>query len=80
MIEFYRLPGCPYCQRVERVLDELELEYDPIDVPGPRTARDEVERISGQRGVPVINDPDNDVHGMPESADIVEYLRATYGE
>ena len=80
MIEFYRLPGCPYCHRVERVLEQLALEYDPIDVPRPRAARDEVERISGQRGVPVITDPANDVHGMAESADIVEYLHETYDE
>ncbi len=75
----YELPGCPYCRKVTRTLDALELEYESRQVPAAHASRDEVERISGQTGVPVLVDPANDVTGMPESDDIVAYLEETYG-
>ena len=78
-IEFYVLPGCPYCAKVEDKLQELDLDYESHTVAQSRAERDEVEEVSGQRGVPVIVDPDNDVDGMHESDDIVDYLERTYG-
>lgn len=79
MIELYRTAGCPYCAKVETTLDALDLAYVTHDVPRSRRKRTEVKEISGQSGVPVLVDPDNDVTGMPESSDIVEYLETTYG-
>ncbi len=76
----YDLPGCPYCARVRSKLDELGLDYDVIEVPRSHGDRTEVERVSGQTGVPVITDESNGVEGMNESADIVEYLEETYGD
>ena len=35
---------------------------------------------SGQYGVPVLVDHTNDIEGMPESIDIVDYLYAEYGD
>ena len=78
-IRFYTVSGCPYCAKVRSTLDELDLEYETVEVPRSRAERTEVERISGQTGVPVIDDPDHDVYGMAESAEIVAYLRETYG-
>lgn len=78
-IELYELPGCPYCTKVTRKLDELGLDYLTHTVPAPHSQRTEVREISGQPRVPVIVDPDHGIDGMPESTDIVEYLDATYG-
>lgn len=78
-VELYELPGCPYCAKVKRKLDELDLEYDSHQVPSAHSARSEVKEVSGQTGVPVLVDPDHGVEGMPESDDIVEYLEKTYG-
>jgi glutathione S-transferase len=78
-LELYELPGCPYCAKVKQKLDELELEYVSHEVPRSHGERTEVEAISGQTGVPVLVDPDNDVEGMPESDDIVAYLDEHYG-
>jgi glutaredoxin len=78
-ITLYELPGCPYCAKVIDTLDELGLEYDSIDVPSAHAERTEVEDVSGQTGVPVLVDEEHDVHGMPESDDIVAYLEETYG-
>ena len=77
-ITMYELPGCPYCAKVRTKLDDLDLEYDIIEVPRSHDERTEVESVSGQTGVPVITDEANGVEGMSESDDIVEYLEETY--
>ncbi|WP_459193429.1 glutathione S-transferase N-terminal domain-containing protein [Halosimplex sp. J119] len=78
-LELYELEGCPYCAKVTKKLDELDLEYESHMVPRSHDERTEVEEVSGQTGVPVLVDPENDVEGMPESDDIVEYLEEEYG-
>jgi glutaredoxin 3 len=79
-LELYELDGCPYCAKVKRKLDELELEYDSHMVPRSHDERTEVQEVSGQTGVPVLVDNDHGIEGMPESDDIVEYLEQTYGQ
>lgn len=78
--ELYKLTGCPYCAKVERKLDELDVEYVEHEVPSAHGERSEVEELSGQTGVPVIVDEEYGVDAMPESDDIVAYLEETYGE
>ncbi|PSP73541.1 glutaredoxin [Halobacteriales archaeon QS_3_64_16] len=78
-LELYELDGCPFCAKVVDKLDELGLEYDSHMVPSPKSEREEVAEVSGQRGVPVLIDEDHDVDGMAESDDIVAYLEETYG-
>ncbi|QLH80873.1 glutathione S-transferase N-terminal domain-containing protein [Halosimplex pelagicum] len=78
-LELYELEGCPYCAKVTSKLDELDLDYESHMVPRSHSERTEVEDVSGQTGVPVLVDPENDVEGMPESDDIVEYLEEEYG-
>jgi glutathione S-transferase len=79
-LELYELDGCPYCAKVVTKLEELDLEYDSHMVPRSHSERTEVEAVSGQTGVPVLVDPENDVEGMPESDDIVEYLEKNYDD
>ena len=78
-LTLYELEGCPYCAKVKTTLADLELEYESVMVPRSHGERTEVEEISGQTGVPVLVDEANDIEGMPESDDIVEYLEETYG-
>ncbi|GAD53400.1 probable glutaredoxin [Halarchaeum acidiphilum MH1-52-1] len=77
-LELYVLPGCPYCAKVQSKLDELGLDYDEHEVPRSHSRREKVKQVSGQTGVPVLVDPANDVEGMPESDDIVDYLDEHY--
>jgi glutathione S-transferase len=79
-LELYELQSCPYCAKVRRALDELDLEYESHAVPRKRTQREEVQDVSGQYGVPVLVDETNGVRGMPESDDIVAYLYEEYGD
>lgn len=79
-LELYNLQGCPYCAKVRRALDDLDLDYQTHDVPRSRSDRDAVHAASGQRGVPVLVDRSNGIEGMPESDDIVAYLYEEYGD
>ncbi|ELY59718.1 glutaredoxin [Natronococcus amylolyticus DSM 10524] len=77
MLELYQLEGCPYCEVVADRLDELEVDYESVWVEALHSERDEVKRVSGQRGVPVVV---NEAYGvtMAESERILEFLESTY--
>ncbi|QIB72998.1 glutaredoxin [Halogeometricum borinquense] len=78
-ITVYRLQACPYCERVIRVLQELDVPYQSRFVEPMHSDRNVVKRISGKRTVPAIVDDETGVT-MSESANIVEYLQHTYGD
>ena len=78
-ITLYRLQACPYCERVVRVLERFDLDYDSRFVEPMHSDRDVVKRLSGKRTVPAVVDRTTGVT-MSESANIVEYLRNTYAE
>lgn len=79
MIELYELPGCPYCAKVKRKLDELQLDYQSHTVSPNRSQRTVVQEVSGQTSVPVLIDSDHGISGMAESDEIVAYLDRIYG-
>jgi len=78
-ITLYRLQACPFCERVVRVLDEYDLEYRSRFVEPLHSRRNVVRRESGSRTAPAIVDESTGVT-MSESANIVAYLHATYGD
>jgi glutathione S-transferase len=77
-ITVYRLEACPFCERVIRLLEELELSYHSRFVEPMHSDRDVVKRISGKRTVPALVDTNTGVV-MSESGNIVTYLEQTYG-
>ena len=78
-ITLYRLQACPFCERVVRRLQELDLDYRSVFVEPMHSERNVVKRAAGVRTVPVIEDERTGVT-MAESANVVEYLDRTYGE
>ena len=76
-ITLYQLDGCPYCEKVADRLDEVGLDYDTEWVEAMHSERNEVKRVSGQRGVPVIVDDETGTT-MAESDRIIEYVDSTY--
>lgn len=76
-LTLYELDGCPYCEKVADRLQELDVDYDSVWVEGLHSKRDEVKRVSGQRGVPVLVDEDRGIT-MAESERILEYLETSY--
>lgn len=80
-LTLYATRWCPFCIRVFRVLDRLGLEVDVADPTRDSAARDALWQARGRGTVPVlrIERPDGEVEWMPESADIVAWLRAHHG-
>ncbi|WP_418281625.1 glutaredoxin family protein [Halorubrum sp. DTA98] len=72
----YALDGCPWCVKVHDALADADVAYETVWVDALHSERNEVKRVSGQRGVPVLVD---EVRGvtMPESANILEYIERT---
>ena len=78
-LTLYRLEGCPFCVYAADALDALGLDYESVWVDAMHSDRDEVKRVSGQRGVPVLVDDDFGVT-MAESENVVAYLETTYAD
>ncbi len=72
-ITLYSLDGCPYCEKVHDALDDAGIEYETEWVEALHSKRNEVKRVSGQRGVPVLVNENSGVT-MAESDKIVEYV------
>lgn len=78
-VTVYRLQGCPYCERVIRRLNDLDVPYHSRFVEARHSRRDVVKRLTGSRTVPALVDERTGVT-MTESANIVTYLETTYGQ
>lgn len=75
-MKLYNLESCPFCMMVRNKLDALGLEYEKIDVPGWRGARQEVFEVSGQYLVPVLVDGKQI---LDDEEKILLYLEDEYG-
>jgi glutaredoxin len=75
-LTLYALDGCPYCETVHDALEAAGVDYETVWVEAMHSERNEVKRVSGQRGVPVLVD---DNHGvtMAESENILGYVERT---
>jgi len=59
-IKVYSTPTCPYCKLVKEYLDGQKISYTDVNVADDSAAANEMVKISGQMGVPVV-DIDGDV-------------------
>lgn len=75
IMKLYNLESCPFCELVRDKLEELNLPYEKIDVPGARHMRTEVYEASGQYLVPVLIDGEVI---LDDEDKIVKYLDDTY--
>ncbi|RME77447.1 glutaredoxin [Candidatus Woesearchaeota archaeon] len=76
MIKIYVKEGCPFCERVQRAVEELGISVEFIDAPRGSKNREEMVAIGGKEQVPFL--VDGDVH-MYESEDIINYLKEKFG-
>ncbi len=81
-LALYYFDGCPFCVRVLRAIDTLRLGVELRNIYEDRKHFDDLRAARGRTTVPVlrITSPNGEERWMPESADIVRYLQATYGE
>lgn len=66
-VKIYSTPTCPYCKMTKEYLSSKGVVYDNIDVSSNRAAADEMIKVSGQMGVPVIVIEDNVVVGFDKA-------------
>ena len=53
-VTIYTTPTCPWCHKAKAWLRDKKIGYREIDVTSDRKGLDEMVKISGQTGVPVI--------------------------
>lgn len=54
-VKIYSTPTCPWCIRAKQFLKENNIEFQDYDVSSDQGAREEMVKISGQMGVPVLD-------------------------
>jgi len=80
LLKLYDIEASPFCRLVREVLTELDLDVLILPCPAGGTRfRTEAQRVGGKLLFPLLVD-DNSGTTMYESADIVDYLRVTYGK
>ena len=72
-IKLYTGTYCPFCWRVTRELERLELDYETVDADAD--GRDEVIQLSGQRAIPILTIGDE---VLVDSSHIIRELRSRY--
>jgi glutaredoxin-like YruB-family protein len=54
-VVIYSTPTCPFCIRVKQFMRENDIAFEDIDVSANPEKAQEMIKISGQMGVPVIS-------------------------
>lgn len=54
-VVIYTAPGCSWCTAAKRFFEEHNINYTEYDVSADPAKAEELIRISGQMGVPVID-------------------------
>jgi glutaredoxin 3 len=72
-IKLYTGAYCPYCRRVQRELERLELDYETVNADDD--GREEVIQLSGQRAIPILTIEDE---VLVASSQIIRELRRRY--
>jgi len=72
-LDYYFFPGCPFCQRVSSVINELKVKVTEHNI---RKNKDDLNKLvsdTGRKTVPCLYINDKPMH---ESADIINWLKA----
>jgi glutaredoxin len=72
--EWVKIKGHP-CWRVQKALDEKGVDYELVKHPARRGRREEIEQLSGQRKLPVL-ELDDGRFVREESKDLESKIRA----
>lgn len=80
-LALYVSPGCSYCSRVTRALSDLGVTVELRDTWADPRFRQELTAALGRGTVPVlrIEGADGTVRWLPESRDIIAWLKARFG-
>ena len=62
----YSTPTCPWCAKAKQFLKNHDVDFRDVDVTADESAVEELKRISGQLGIPVITDGDVVIVGFDQ--------------
>ena len=68
MVKVYTTSTCPWCVKAKQYLKSKGVEYEEVNVADDTNAKDEMIKLSGQMGVPVIKINDNVIVGFNKEA------------
>ncbi|MBE1514125.1 glutaredoxin domain-containing protein [Nesterenkonia halotolerans] len=74
-IRMFGAQWCRDCRRTKAQLDELELDYEYIDLEADPAAAKVAEEISGRTRIPVVLYPDGSHQVEPSNADVEAKVR-----
>jgi glutathione S-transferase len=77
-IRLYHAEWCPSCHPVRRKLTDLGISYVTINVLPEKSMREDLFRVSGQRGIPAL--VDGDIIIADDDAAIIAYRDGRYGK
>ena len=79
-LALYYMDGCPFCNIVRAEIDELGIDVELRSIIDELQYRNDLIEVRGRATVPVlrITSPGGEDRWMPESQDIIRYLRKTY--
>jgi len=77
MLELFHFEDCPYCAKVRRKLEELDLTYVSHPSPQGSRKREFLRRFVPELQFPLLVDVEKNVF-LFESHDICAYLEKTY--
>ena len=65
-IKIYSTPTCPYCVQAKQYFKSKNIAFEDIDVSSDQAKAQEMVKISGQMGVPVIKIDDQILIGFDQ--------------
>lgn len=68
MIKVYSTETCPWCVKVKQYLKSKGIEYTEVNVGEDMEGREEMVKLSGQTGVPVLNIDGTIIVGFDKNA------------
>ena len=74
-LALYHVPSCSYCGRVQRTVEEFDVDVELVNIGQRPDARRALVEATGRATVPVLRiEEGGQVRWMPESSCIVDYL------
>ncbi|SHI04870.1 glutaredoxin domain-containing protein [Clostridium grantii] len=68
MIKVYSTPTCQWCVKAKKYLDSKKVAYESVDVSSDQAGAEEMIKLSGQQGVPVLNMDGRIIIGFDKAA------------
>ena len=68
MVKVYSTSTCPWCVKVKQYLKSKNIDYTEVNVGEDMAGRDEMVKISGQTGVPVLDIDGKVIVGFDKAA------------